>query len=649
MQLSVIIVNYNVKLFLEQCLCSVQKAISTSQLDAEVFVIDNASADDSVAYLQPLFLTVQFIANKENTGFAKACNQGLKLARGKYILFLNPDTIVPENCFAECMLFLDTNPAAGAAGIKMLDGSGKFLKESKRSFPSPLTAMYKLFGLAALFPHSKIFSKYHLGNLDENDNHEVDVLAGAFMMIKKEVLDKTGGFDETFFMYGEDVDLSYRIQQAGYKNYYFAGSPIIHFKGESTRKGTLNYIRMFYKAMSVFVKKHSGSGKAKLFSIFIQLAIWARASMSAISGFIRRIGLPLIDAILILLSFWLVKQGWNHFIKTDVQYSPSLLRLALPAFTAVYLLIAYYAGLYDRWYRRTELVRSTLIAMLFVLAGYSLLPEEYRFSRGIVFFGSFLAFVFLSIVRWILIKADILEKVDAKDIHPNTLVVGSAAEFEKTVSILKEAGLQERVLGRVAVSKEDDSGIGYWNRLDMLSNTIPFREVIFCEGELSFASIIQETEQLKGKVKMKFFAACSHSIIGSDSKDSSGKTLSADSNLKIGDPYNLRLKRLIDIVSSLLFLISFPVHFVFVKKPFSFFGNCFAVLLARKTWIGYINGVKNLPALRKPVISCNGVPAASAGKIPAESMDLVNYWYARDYEPVTDIKLLLQTYRQLGG
>jgi len=258
MQLSIIIVNY-VKHFLEQCLISVQKAIAG--IEAGIIVVDNCSTDNSISYLQPDFPFVQFVVNKENLGFAKACNQGLQIAKGKYILFLNPDTIVPEDCFKKCISFFESHADAGALGIKMLDGRGKFLKESKRSFPMPLTSLYKLFGLAKIFPRSRIFSKYHLGNLDENNDHEVDVLAGAFMMIKKEVLEKVGSFDEIFFMYGEDVDISYRIQKAGYKNYYFAQNSIIHFKGESTRKGTLNYVRMFYNAMSIFVRKHYGGSR----------------------------------------------------------------------------------------------------------------------------------------------------------------------------------------------------------------------------------------------------------------------------------------------------------------------------------------------------------------------------------------------------
>ena len=284
MQLSVIIVNYNVKYFLEQCLCSVIKAMKN--IEGEIIVIDNHSTDDSFSFFQNRFPRVHFVWNTANSGFAKANNQALKLAKGEYILFLNPDTIVPEDCFEKCISFLEKNKVA--LGIRMLDGTGNFLKESKRSFPSPMTSLYKLFGLAKLFPHSKTFAKYHLGYLNENENHEVDVLAGAFMMIPKEILDKVGGFDEEFFMYGEDIDLSYRIQKAGFRNYYFAESSIIHFKGESTKKGSLNYVKMFYKAMSIFVKKHYGSRRAGIYSFFIHIAIFMRAAMAAVSRLVKR-------------------------------------------------------------------------------------------------------------------------------------------------------------------------------------------------------------------------------------------------------------------------------------------------------------------------------------------------------------------------
>jgi GT2 family glycosyltransferase len=647
MQLSIIIVNYNVKHFLEHCLCSVQKA--TRNIETEVIIIDNNSADGSVDFLRPLFPKVCFIANKENAGFAKACNQGLRYSKGKYILFLNPDTIVPEDCFQKCISFLDSRPGAGALGIKMLDGSGNFLKESRRSFPSPVTSLYKLFGLSKLFPRSKVFSKYHLGNLNEDENHEVDVLAGAFFMVKKEVLEQTGSFDEIFFMYGEDVDLSYRIQKAGFKNYYFSESSIIHFKGESTRKGTMNYVRMFYNAMSIFVKKHYGGTRAGVFNFFIQLAIWLRACFSAISNFIRHIGLSLIDAGLILLSFWIMKNIWNQYVKTDTRYENWLLWIAFPVFSALYLITAYYAGLYDRWYKRSELIRSTLIATVVILAGYSLLPEEYRFSRGILLFGAVLAFLLISLLRWFLIKARVLESGEEDDNYSNTLIIGSSGEYDEVIRLMNDAGLKEKVIGRVAVNENDKGAIGHWSGTKIPFQSIPFREIIFCEGTLSFGNIIERISQIGKKIKIKIHASGSHSIVGSDSKDTSGEAVSKENGFKLLDPYNLRLKRLLDMIIALIGLLFFPIHLFIVKKPFKFFDNCFSVLFGKKTWVGYSSEEKNLPKLRKAVLGSNGIPAGEKQQLPAESLQMLDQWYARDYEPMNDLNIIWKMYRKLGG
>lgn len=647
MVLSVIIVNYNVKHFLEQCLFSVQKA--AVGIATEIIVVDNQSSDNSIAYLSPKFPSVRFISNTENLGFAKACNQGLQESEGDYVLFLNPDTIVPEDCFRQCIQFFELHPDAGALGIKMLDGSGTFLKESKRAFPSPLTSLFKLFGLSRLFPRSKTFSKYHLGHLDENQNNEVDVLAGAFMMIKMQVLEKVGSFDETFFMYGEDVDLSYRIQKAGYRNYYFAGSSIIHFKGESTRKGSMNYVRMFYKAMSIFVRKHYGGSRAGFFNFLIHIAIWFRAGLTAIGTFIRKIGLPVIDAGLILFSFWLVKIAWSSYIKTDIRYEQQLLWIAFPAYTAFYLITAYYAGLYDRWYKRSELVRSTLIATIVLLAAYALLPEHYRFSRGILLFGALLAFILIALLRWILIKTEVLNSTKEKEANATTIIAGTDEEYKEAFGLLKMAGMHQRVLGRVSTDENTGNAIGDWRKLNQLFATIPFREVIFCQGALSYALIIEALQELPPGINAKVHANGSSSIVGSNSKDTSGEAVSVENGYKLADPYNRRLKRLVDMALAVFGLISFPIQFFLVKKPISFFSNCFHVLIAKKTWIGYARPEKNLPPLYEAVIGCNGIPLKESGKLSAESLQMMDYWYARDYEPSGDLKMIWRMYRRLGG
>ncbi|MBO9571752.1 MAG: glycosyltransferase family 2 protein [Chitinophagaceae bacterium] len=276
MILSVIIVNYNVKILLGECLASVQKAIGG--IEAEVFIVDNASTDNSIEYLQPLFPQFNFIRNEVNTGFAKANNQALKLASGQFILFLNPDTLVEHDCFSLCISFMNAHSDAGALGVRMLNGHNQFLKESKRGFPSPMVSLWKMTGFTGLFPRSPIFAKYYLGHLDENKTNIVDVLSGAFMFVRKSVLDKTGGFDERFFMYAEDIDLSYRITLAGYKNYYYPEVTIIHYKGESTKKD-FKYIKQFYLAMSQFVKKYYGKG---VYSFLLDSAIWFRAGIHAL-------------------------------------------------------------------------------------------------------------------------------------------------------------------------------------------------------------------------------------------------------------------------------------------------------------------------------------------------------------------------------
>jgi N-acetylglucosaminyl-diphospho-decaprenol L-rhamnosyltransferase len=281
MDLSVIIVHYRVPYFLEICLRSVRKALEG--LDAEVIVVDNQSGDGGVDWLRPLFPEVNWILNLENEGFSRANNRALGYATGDFILFLNPDTIVPEDMVRKCLGFIGSvRPIGevGGLGVRMIDGRGRFLRESRRGFPAPWVAFCKLSGLTALFPHSRRFARYYLGHLPSDKTSPVPVLSGACFFVTRSALDRVGPFDETFFMYAEDIDLSYRLETAGYSNYYFADVTIIHFKGESTPKD-FRYIRQFYKAMIQFRRKHfrmSGLSQAA-----IEAGIWVRAAIGAVA------------------------------------------------------------------------------------------------------------------------------------------------------------------------------------------------------------------------------------------------------------------------------------------------------------------------------------------------------------------------------
>ncbi len=277
--ISIIIVSYNVSAFLQQCLHSIVKS-SLQSVEIEIFVVDNNSMDNSVQVVKENFPEVKLIENKRNRGFAYACNQAIVQSSAKYILLLNPDTIIGRESLNLCKEFMDKNEDAGALGVKMIDGKGRFLLESKRSLPTVQSSFYKIFGLSSLFPKSKTFGQYQLKYLDKNQIHNVEVLSGAYMFIRKSVLDEVGLLDDSFFMYGEDIDLSYRIIKAGYKNVYFSKTTIIHYKGKSTKKASIKYVKLFYNAMLIFANKHYKGKKQFCFRFFIGLAVYFRAALA---------------------------------------------------------------------------------------------------------------------------------------------------------------------------------------------------------------------------------------------------------------------------------------------------------------------------------------------------------------------------------
>lgn len=253
MQISVIILNYNVRYFLEQCIISVERALCN--LDGEIIVVDNHSADDSCAMMRDRFPNIKLIVNKDNLGFPKGNNIGVSHAKGEYICILNPDTVVAEDTFEKVLQFAQTKENLGIIGCKLIDGTGKFLPECKRGIPTPLVAFTKVTNLYRLWPKSKILGGYYANHLDENQTGEVSILVGAFMVMKRELYVDLGGFDEDCFMYSDDIDISYTSLKKGFVNYYFAETSIIHYKGESTVRDGL-YMKRFREAMHFFYQKH---------------------------------------------------------------------------------------------------------------------------------------------------------------------------------------------------------------------------------------------------------------------------------------------------------------------------------------------------------------------------------------------------------
>ena len=283
MKLSVVIVNYNVKYYLQQCLESLQRALKG--VEAEVFVVDNHSYDGSVAYLRSRFPDVHFIASAHNLGFAGGNNIAIRQSKGEYVLLLNPDTVVGEEVIHASIDFMDSHPATGGHGVQMLTHCGERALESRRGLPSPMVSFYKMVGLCKHFPQSDRFAHYYMGSLSWDIPGKIEVISGAYCFLRKSALDKVGLLDEDFFMYGEDVDLSYRLLKGGFENWYLPVR-ILHYKGESTQKSSFRYVHVFYDAMLIFFRKHYG-GMNVLWRLPIKTAIYVKAFGSLIGTTIR--------------------------------------------------------------------------------------------------------------------------------------------------------------------------------------------------------------------------------------------------------------------------------------------------------------------------------------------------------------------------
>lgn len=281
MKLSVVIVSYNTRYFIDLCIASVIKSLAN--IEGEIIIVDNNSSDKSPQFIKKQYPNISLIENKQNEGFGRANNQGIKAAKGEYVLLLNPDTLVPEACLKQCINYLDNHPDKGALGVKMVDGSGHFLPESKRGLPTPKTAFYKMSGLYRLCPKSAEIARYYHGNIAEDETHDVDILTGAFFMARKTIGDNVGWFDEAYFMYGEDIDLSYSFTQAGYPIVYFPLTSIVHFKGESSKDVDKKYIENFFGAMQIFYNKHFEKQYSSLFRFLVLVGIWLKAVLVRIS------------------------------------------------------------------------------------------------------------------------------------------------------------------------------------------------------------------------------------------------------------------------------------------------------------------------------------------------------------------------------
>ena len=683
MKLSVVIVNYNVCYFLEQALLSVRRAAQKLGQPVEVFVVDNNSADGSVAMVRARFPEVMLIANQDNPGFSKGNNQALRCATGQYQLLLNPDTVVEEDTFRACCDFMDAHPDCGGLGVKMLDGQGHFLPESKRGLPTPAVAFYKMFGLAKLLPKSRTFGRYHLGYLDRDQTHEVEVLSGAFMLLRKAALDQVGLLDEDYFMYGEDIDLSYRLTRGGWKNYYFPGTRIIHYKGESTKRTSVNYVFVFYRAMVIFAQKHFAPGRAGLFSLLINAAIWLRAGAAVAERLLERLAPLLLDAGLIWGGMYFLKTYWerNHKFVPGI-YPPEYMAVAVPVYILVWQVSVYLSGGYDPPVRTSRVVRGVFVGTLLISAASNFL-DAWRFSKALIILGGAWAVAAL-VGRQLLAHFMRYKNLRlSEQYQKNIAIVGSGPESHRVRQLLEAAHVSARVIGYVSVATAGAEGaaappaaaareaawaavgfpgeaapatgqsrlhastiapaeepLGELRQLADIIRLYALNELIFCGKDLPASQIISLMLELPADppVAYKILPEDSQYIIGSSSKDAPGDYYTLNIALNLNEPQKARAKRLLDVFVSAGLLLLSPLLIWTQARKAGFLRNCGAVLLGRRTWVGlrYSPG----PARRQSAVLSPADAANSATPLNDVTRRRLELLYAKDYEPGMDLRVL---------
>lgn len=519
MDLSVIIVNYNVRHFLEQCLHSVRKA--REAIDCEIFVVDNNSVDGSCSMISQQFPEVRLIRNLYNVGFSKATNQAIRFARGKYILLLNPDTVVEEDTFIKCINFMIDHPDAGALGVKMIDGKGRLLPESKRALPTPRTAFFKISGLSYLFPKSHLFNKYYLAHINSSETSKAEIISGAFMFIRREVLYKTGFLDEKFFMYGEDIDLSYRLIKAGYTNYYYPDVKIIHYKGQSTKKGDLNVVLHFYAAMIIFAKKHFENSDQKTSLFFIQIAIYFCGFFTLCKKLFRKLFLPIADAGFLYLLFIKIIHLWERYkFGGEYTYPDLFLKVAVPAYAVAIVLAVFFMGGYRLPSQIMKAVKGIIIGTTIIYVIYAFLPQEFRFSRAVVFLGGIIAMTIIPVYRYLLALTGLRIVENPFPMARRTIIVGDDQGLINIKKIIANSGLNNIIIGRVSIKPEDmgPEVLGNIGQLKEVIRINRINEVIFSTRGLTASQIINSMYLLSNyNVLLKIAPVGEKFIIGSDS------------------------------------------------------------------------------------------------------------------------------------
>jgi len=636
MKLSVIIVNYNVRAYLEQCLRTVFEALQG--IEGDVFVVDNQSTDGSVEMVREKFPQVKLIANPDNVGFSRANNQAIRASEAEYVVLLNPDTVVGEEVFHKVLAFLDSHPKAGGLGVKMIDGTGAFLPESKRGLPTPAVAFYKIIGLTRLFPHSRIFGRYHLGHLPENEAAPIEILSGASMFLRTKTLEEVGLLDESFFMYGEDIDLSYRITLGGYENWYFPDARIIHYKGESTKKSSVNYVFVFYNAMAIFAQKHFTRRGTDFFSLLINGSIYLSAAAAIVVRFLRRALLPMLDALALIACLCLVPDAiaWSW-----VGTWPMLWTFAQWTLPTVAVL-AFFGG-YDKPVRllRALLGSGIAAAMVIFLIGLPSIADGWQLRALILAIWIGVPLTVRLILHLLRARGYSLRDRERQRV----LAIGGAEEAKHALALLWQTHFG---LGRQKQMDADQANAP--DAVQQVRRKIRkhgIDEVVFCASDLKWGRIIELMEELRRSGAMFKIAQPAREFIIGPSSIESISDLHIMEQHAVHSSAGRRTKRVMDICVAVLLAIAFPVTIWFVGSPTNFVRNWWNVLVGRKSWVGYhpgYDGALKLPPIKRGILD----PLVTMGPVSDLVVARINIIYAKDYRAWDDLRLVIRGFRSLG-
>lgn len=632
--ISIIIVNYNVRDYLYKCLKSIEDAVA--HLRIQTIVVDNNSQDGSLEYLRPHFPNVIFIESKDNLGFGKANNLGFGYAKGKYFLILNPDTILQENTLDVMYNYMESHAEVGISVCKMLNADGSFQSACRRGFPTPWASFSKLFGLQALFPKSKFFGRYNQTFLPIDQTYYTEAVSGAFMFSRADVIKEVGGFDPDFFMYGEDLDLCYRVHKAGYKNAYVHSTSIIHYKGESSKRSSLDDIKIFYNAMEIFAKKHyAGTG---IFLKFLNIGIKIRSLLAYANKYKRDLLLIFVDTSFLIISLLI----GTYIVFGDIFGFPAYAyptAFAIPIFVMIFSMI-----LAGEYFEESGSIARSLFGYtlsFLILSTLTYFFTEYRFSRGTLLSTIGLSIIFSGIFRIILntfLKSGISENVRA-------VFIGSPDNFSQLLGDFKVSNpLDVFIVGYVndSISAEIEAEIPWLGKLRHLDSIIKehrINNIIISNPDLTGERIMEILSNSSIRSAKYHLAHRYEDFVASQLINN---ITFARNSLPKFNANLLRyriIKRIFDFLIPFLILLT-VIPFLIIKKKGIGFKDLLDVILGKKTLVGIKSGNNSFTTFKKGLISLADM--SSVKPLPEMAQSELNEYYLKNYSLSLDFEILIK-------